>query len=91
MRPLWGRLVRHAAITGITLAIIGYLLGRGFLFAHRLYGGGAYNPENERVLWQTPATMAGLGVALTAGLDLLFAFVRRPVQVPAATETPPST
>jgi hypothetical protein len=90
MRPLWGRLVRHAAISGISLAVIGYLLARGFLFAHRLYGGSAYNPENERVLWQTPAVMAGLGMAMTAALDLLFAFVRRPVPMPAP-ETPPST
>lgn len=83
MRPLWGRLVKHVAITGLSLAVIGYVLGRAFLFTHRMYGGGAYNPENERVLWQTPALMAGLGMAFTAAMDLLFAFIRRPVQVPA--------
>ena len=32
--------------------------GRAFLFAHRMYGGGAYDPANERVLWQTPLVMA---------------------------------
>jgi hypothetical protein len=76
-------------MTGIALAVIGHLLGRGFLFAHRVYSGGAYNPENERVLWQTPLTLAVLGIVLTAGVDLFVMFLRRPVQVPA-TDTPPT-
>jgi hypothetical protein len=83
MQPFWTRVIRHAAWTGISLAVIGYLLGRAFLFAHKLYAGGAYNSENERVLWQTPLVMAGFGIALTVGLDLLFGFIRRPVQVQA--------
>ena len=89
MRPHWGRLLRHVVVVGIALAIIGHLLGRAFLFAHRVYGGGAYNTENERVLWQTPLVMAVLGIVLTAGMDLLVMFVRRPVQsqVPV-TDTP---
>ena len=89
MRPQWGRLLRHVLVTGIALAVIGHLLGRAFLFAHRVYGGGAHNPENERVLWQTPLVMATFGILLTAGLDLLFMFVRRPApaQVPV-TDTP---
>src|SRR5262249_19792951 len=81
MPPLWGRLLRHAILTGIALAVVGHLLGRAFLFAQRVYAGGAYNPENERVLWQTPLVMAGLGIAMTVGMDLLFSFVRRPVRV----------
>ena len=89
MRPQWGRLLRHVLMTGIALAVIGHLLGRAFLFAHRVYSGGAYNPENERVLWQTPLVMATFGILLTAALDFLILFVRRPVnaQLPA-TETP---
>jgi hypothetical protein len=90
MRPFWGRLVRRALGVGIPLAIIGYVLGRAFLFAHRTYGGGAYNPENERVLWQTPVVLAGLGIAVTLGLDLLYSLVRRSVQTPAA-KTPSKT
>jgi len=90
MRPLRGRLICHVAVSGISLALIGYLLARAFLFVHRVYGGGAYNPENEQVLWRTPATLAGLGMALTAGTDLLLALVRRPTPLPAP-ETPPST
>jgi hypothetical protein len=88
MRASWGRLGRHVAIVGIALAIIGYLLGRAFLFMHRVYGGGAYNPENERVLWQTPLVMAGLGVGLTASIDLLMMFLRRAVQVPITDPAP---
>jgi uncharacterized membrane protein YhhN len=82
MRPIWGRLIRHCLFVGITLAIVGYLLGKAFLIAHRIYSGSAYDPENERVLWQTPIVMAGLGILLSAGMDLLIAFVRRPVKVP---------
>jgi hypothetical protein len=87
MRPFWGRLIRHAAWTGISLAAIGYVLARAFLFTHKLYGGGAYDPENERVLWQTPLVMAAFGIALTLGMDLLIGFIRRPVQVPAQPST----
>jgi len=76
------------AIVGISLAILGYLFGRAFLFAHRVYGGGAYNPENERVLWQTPLVMAGLGVALTGSIDLLMLFLRRPIQLPVTDPAP---
>ena len=89
MKPFWGRFVRHAVLVGISLAIIGYLLGRAFLFAHKVYAGGGYNPENERVLWQTPLVMATFGILLTAALDFLILFIRRPVnaQLPAP-ETP---
>jgi hypothetical protein len=89
MRPQWGRLVRHVAVTGISLGAIGYALARSFLFTHQMYSGGAYAAENERVLWQTPVVMAGLGMALTGTLGLAFAFVRRPTPLPAP-ETPPS-
>lgn len=74
-------------MTGVALAIIGHLLGRGFLHAHRLYGGGAYNSENERVLWQTPLVMAAIGIMLTAAMDLLAHLARRPTKV-TATDTP---
>jgi hypothetical protein len=88
MRPSWGRVGQHVAIVGISLAIVGYLLGRAFLFAHRVYGGGAYDPENERVLWQTPMVMAGVGIGLTGAIDLLMLFLRRPVQLPVADSAP---
>jgi hypothetical protein len=90
MRPNWGRVLRRAAAAGIPLAIIGYMLGRGFLFFHRVYAGGGFDPQNERVLWQTPLVMATLGVVLAGGMDLLFQLVRRPSPVPvldAPTET----
>ena len=87
MRPFWGRFLRHAVPVGISLAVIGHLLGRAFLFAHKVSSGGAYNVENERVLWQTPLVMATFGILLTAALDVLIVAVRRPAQAPA-TETP---
>jgi hypothetical protein len=92
MQPFWGRFLRHAIICGVSLAVIGYLLGRGFLLAHRIYGGGAYNPENERVLWQTPLVMAALGIAMTGAIDLATGVFRRPAPVPviASDPTPPS-
>jgi hypothetical protein len=87
MRPFWGRLLRHVLAVGVSLAIIGHLLGRAFLFAHKVYSGAAYNPENERVLWQTPLVMATFGILLTAALDFLIFFVRRPIQVPVTDPT----
>ena len=87
MKPLWPRLLRHALMTGVALAIIGHLLARGFLHSHRLYGGGAYNPENERVLWQTPLVMAAIGIMLTAGMDVLVHLARRPTKM-TPTDTP---
>lgn len=91
MQPLYARLLRHAAWVGITLAIFGFVLGKGFLTAHRIYAGGAYNPDNERVLWQTPVVMAALGILLTVGLDLLMFAVRRPAPVKVAAEPPAPT
>ena len=70
MRPFWGRFLRHAAAVGISLAVIGHLLGRAFLFVHKVQSGGAYVAENERVLWQTPLVMATFGILLTGVLDL---------------------
>jgi hypothetical protein len=87
MRPFWARFVRHAAFVGVSLAVIGYLLGKAFLMAHRVYSGGAYNPENERVLWQTPLVMAAMGIVLTAALELLTGMFRRPA--PAVQEAQP--
>ena len=81
MRPFWGRFLRHAAGVGITLAVIGYFLAQAFLSAHRTYSGGAYNPENERVLWQTPTVMAALGILMCGGIDLMGYFLRKPAPV----------
>jgi hypothetical protein len=90
MRPQWGQLLRRTAIVGVSLAVIGYLLGRGFLLAHRIYGGEAYNADNERVLWQTPLMMALLGMTLTAGLELLLGVCRRPAAVKASSDPNPT-
>jgi hypothetical protein len=90
MRPNWGRVARNAAASGISLAVIGYLLGRAFMVAHRSFGGGADTPGTNRVLWQTPLTMAMLGIILTAGLDVMLQLVRRPTPVPV-TDTPPTS
>jgi len=86
MRPNWNRILRHSIIVGAVLAVAGFLLGKAFLIAHQMYSGGAYNPENERVLWQTPVVMASLGIAMTVGLDLLTGMFRKPV---AAFVSPP--
>lgn len=88
MRPNWNRIVKHSVFVGVALAIAGYLLGKAFLIAHQMYSGGAYNPENERVLWQTPVVMATLGIAMTVGIDLVTGLFRRPVP---ASVTPPAT
>jgi hypothetical protein len=89
MRPLWTKFLRHAVIVGGTLAVVGYLLGRGFLLAQKMYGGGAYTEENERVLWQTPIVMASLGIIMTGSIDLLGVLLRRPAPVPVSA-IPPS-
>ena len=82
MRPFWGRFLRHAAGVGICLAVIGYILAKGFLMAHQVYAGGADNSENERVLWQTPTVMAVLGILMCGGFDLLAVIFRKPAAVP---------
>jgi hypothetical protein len=91
MRPFWSRFVRHALLTGILLAVVGYVLGRAFLMTHRIYGGSAYDPENERVLWQTPLVMATLGILMTGSMDLLTGFLRRRVPVQVQTSSGPET
>ena len=88
MRPNWNRIVRHTVLVGVSLGVFGYFLGKAFLVAHRMYSGGAYNPDNERVLWQTPVVMATLGIVMTVGVDLLTGMFRRPVPVGAT--LPPS-
>jgi uncharacterized membrane protein YhhN len=81
MRPFWSRFIRHAFLVGSSLAVVGFILGKAFLIAHRMYSGTAYNPENERVLWQTPLVMALLGISMTAFLDLAIGMFRKPVPV----------
>jgi hypothetical protein len=89
MRPFWKQFVRNAVIVGVSLAVVGYVLGRAFLIAHRINSGGLYVPENERVLWQTPVVMAAFGIGLTSVLSLLGAMVRRPVPVAVTAPIPP--
>ena len=72
MNPFWKKTMIHMAMVGLSLAVVGHLLGRAFLMAHQMYSGGAYNPENERVLWQTPLVMSSLGVVMSGGLDFIF-------------------
>ena len=81
MRPFWGRFLRHAASVGICLAVVGYILAKGFLMAHSVYAGGADNSENERVLWQTPTVMAVLGILMCGGIELLRELFRKPAPV----------
>ena len=78
MRPDWGRLIRHSAVAGIFLGVLGYALAHGFLMMYRIQSEGAYNAQNERVLWQTPLVMAGFGILLTGGLGLLLGSFRKP-------------
>src|SRR3954467_4123016 len=86
MHSFWSRFVRHSLVVGISLAAFGVVLGKGFLMAHRVYAGGGYDAENERVLWQTPLVMAGFGIGLTAFLDLAIGAIRKPVPVPVPVE-----
>ncbi|MSR53289.1 MAG: hypothetical protein EXS09_08350 [Gemmataceae bacterium] len=79
MRPNWNRIFKHSVLVGVALAIVGSLLGKAFLIVHQMYSGGAYNPENERVLWQTPVVMATLGILMTVGIDLVTGMFRKPV------------
>ncbi len=89
MRSFWPRFLRHAIFSAIALSVVGYILGRAFLVAHRIYAGSAYNPENERVLWQTPLVMATLGVLMTGFLDLLSCMFRKRAVVPVTVSEPP--
>jgi H+/Cl- antiporter ClcA len=88
MRSFLVQWLRHAAVTGIALALIGYVLAQAFLYSHRIYSGGAYNADNERVLWQTPVVMATIGIVICGGLELLLSAVRRPAPVPAPVQVP---
>jgi hypothetical protein len=81
MRPMWGQLIRRTAMVGVALAVIGYILAQAFLLVHRMYAGGAYNAENERVLWQTPLVMALIGMALSGGLEYVVGRCRKPAPV----------
>lgn len=87
MNPLWTKWLRRTLGVGLVLAILGFVLGKAFLMAHRIYAGDAYNVENERVLWQTPLVMAGLGMLLSGGMEALVLLLRRPVPV----QVPPSS
>jgi hypothetical protein len=89
MRPFWGRFMRHATGVGLVLAVTGYLLAQGFLMTNRMYSGGAYNADNERVLWQTPVVMAAFGILLCGGIELLTEMFRRPAAVKVS--NPPSS
>ena len=80
MNPFWKKTIIHVTFVGVSLAIIGHLLGRAFLMAHQMYSGGAYNPENERVLWQTPLVMSLMGIFMTGGLDFILRR-RQPITV----------
>lgn len=71
MNSFWKKTILHICFVGVSLGVLGHVLGRAFLIAHQMYSGGAYNPENERVLWQTPLVMASVGIIMTAGLDML--------------------
>jgi len=91
MRPFWSRIIRHSAGVGVSLAIIGYLLAHAFLISHRMYSAGAYNPDNERVLWQTPLVMSAMGIVMMAGIDLLAELFRRRAPVPVTPASGNST
>jgi high-affinity Fe2+/Pb2+ permease len=86
--PLPKRLLRHAFIVGVVLAVLGYGLGQAFLFAHRFYAGDSYNVENERVLWQTPLLMAAIGVLISMGMDVFANAFRKPAPITAQVPPP---
>jgi len=88
MRSFLVQWLRHIAVTGIALALIGYVLAQAFLYSHRIYAGGAYNADNERVLWQTPVVMATIGIVICGGLELLLSVIRKPAPVPASVPEP---
>ena len=88
MNPFWKKTIRHMVIVGISLGVVGHLLGRAFLIVHQMYAGGAYNPENERVLWQTPLVMAVIGVLMTGGMDFVFGRRQKPAMVKVPSNPP---
>jgi hypothetical protein len=75
----WRKITRQTLFSGVALAGIGYGFGLAVIEIHRAFSDGAYNPENERVLWQTPLVMATLGVFLTGGLGILLGSARKPL------------
>jgi hypothetical protein len=54
------------------------------------YYAGSSDPANDRVLWQTPLTMAGFGLVLTIIMELV-AFALSKKKTPAKVSTGPST
>ena len=83
MTPTWRRLIGRTVSVGIVLAVIGYVLAQAFLMSHRFYSGGAYNQDNERVLWQTPLTMALIGMLFSGGVECLVTLFRKPAALTA--------
>lgn len=81
MPLMWGRLIRRTVAVGVCLGVMGYLLAQVFLVMYRTQSGPGYNPENERVLWQTPLVMSLLGMAFTGGTELLIGLCRKPATV----------
>jgi len=76
MGELGKRILRRSIPVAITLGLMGYLFAEIFLMMHRM-NGGAPDPANEAIRWRTPLTMAGIGVAMLAFLELLTFAVKR--------------
>ena len=87
MNPLWTKWLRRTLFVGGALACVGYGFAKAFLWAHHTYAGDSYNVENERVLWQTPLIMAGLGMVFSGGIEAMVMLYRKPL--PVSTPTPP--
>jgi putative copper export protein len=90
MRELGMRILKRSLPVAVVMAILGYLLANLFLWFHKIYGGSAYDPANERVLWEAPLRMAIFGVALVAIIEAVrFALWRKRVTPPVETPTNP--
>ena len=81
------RLLRRTLIVALSLGIMGYLFAQTFLLFASFYAQGANDPANQRMLWQTPLTMAGFGLMLTFIMEAI-AYALRKKQVPVVVRNP---
>jgi len=88
MRELGIRILKRSLIVGLILAALGYIFAQIFLWSHRYYGGGGYDPANECVLWNAPLRMAILGVVIIIVVETIRFALRRKLPKPPSEGSP---